>query len=129
MQDRKTALAVDDDADFLFQGKRALESLGYRVETAGSRAEAEAKLESWKPDLALVDLMMEEKDSGFVLAHHIKRAYPDVPVILVTAVTSETGMQFDLEAPGAPRWIKADAILAKPVRVEQLKLAIGRATA
>ena len=36
--------------------------------------------------------MMEQHDDGFVLSHHLKRALPGLPVILVTAVTSETGL-------------------------------------
>jgi len=125
----KKALVVDDDEDFLFQEKKALEALGYSVETAGGRMEAMAKLENYKPDLALIDLMMEEKDSGFVLAHHIKKIKPAIPVILVTAVTSETGIQFDMDSQGAHRWINADAMLVKPVRVEQLKTAIEKVMA
>ena len=126
MKDQKLALVVDDDADFLFQQKRALEGLGYKVETAGSRVEAMDKLVDLKPALAMVDLMMEEKDSGFVLAHHIKKVLPKVPVIIVSAVTSETGLKFDLDSAGAHRWIKADAILTKPVRLEQLKQELAR---
>ena len=125
----RKALVVDDDDDFLFQEKKALEILGFSVETAGGRLEAMEKLETYKPDLALIDLMMEEKDSGFVLAHHIKKMKPSIPVILVTAVTSETGLQFDMDSQGAHRWINADAMLVKPVRVEQLKMEIERVMA
>ena len=39
--------------------------------------------------------MMEQHDDGFVLSHHLKRRFPGLPVILVTAVTSETGLVFD----------------------------------
>ena len=42
----------------------------------------------YAPDLAIVDLMMEYKDSGFALCYHIKKKDPSIPVILVTAVTS-----------------------------------------
>ena len=129
MKNMKMALVVDDDEDFLFQEKKALEHLGYSVETAGGRLEAMEKLQTLKPDLALIDLMMEEKDSGFVLAHYLKKMSPTIPVILVTAVTSETGLQFDMDSQGAHRWINADAMLVKPVRVEQLKMEIDRVMA
>lgn len=129
MKDQKKALVVDDDEDFLFQQKKALESLGFEVETAGGRLEALEKLEQYKPDLALVDLMMEEKDGGFVLAHQIKRKIPSLPVILVTAVTAETGLQFAMDSQGAQRWIRADAILTKPIRLEQLKREVERVMA
>ncbi len=122
----KKALIVDDDTDFVFQQKKALESLGFTVESAEGREEAMEKLKVYHPDLAMVDLMMEEKDGGFVLAHYLKQLYPQTPVILVSAVTAETGLQFDLDSQGAQRWIKADAIMTKPLRLEQLQREIER---
>jgi CheY-like chemotaxis protein len=126
VQEQRIALVVDDDEDFLFQQKAALERLGFAVVTAGGRADATAQLARIQPALAVVDLMMEEKDGGFILARDIKRSYPDTFVILVTAVTAETGLQFTVDAPELRRWIRADALLAKPVRFEQLKREIGR---
>ena len=127
MQEAKTAMVVDDDEDFVIQQKSALEKLGFTVITASGRADALEKLEQTKPDLAVVDLMMEEMDGGFVLAHQIKRRYPETRVILVTAVTGETGLQFDMDAQGQRRWIKA--VLAKPIRFEQLKGEVARVMA
>jgi CheY-like chemotaxis protein len=117
-----TVLLVDDDEDFLFQMKTFLVSRGYKVETAEGRAEAEALLGSVTPDVAVLDLMMDEMDAGFTLSHTIKNTFPEVPVILCTGVTSETGMKFDSSA----SWVKADATLSKPVRVEQLEREIDR---
>jgi CheY-like chemotaxis protein len=126
MNEQKKALLVDDDEDFLMQQKHSLEILGFAVETAGGRLEAEEKIKTLAPELAMVDLMMEEKDGGFVLARHLKQLNPRMVVILVTAVTAETGLKFDMESSGANRWIKADAILTKPIRLEQLKREIAR---
>jgi CheY-like chemotaxis protein len=39
--------------------------------------------------------MMETNDSGFILARKIKQQYPDIPVIMLTAVSSELGISFD----------------------------------
>lgn len=129
MQEHKTALVVDDDDDFLIQQKAALERLDFEVVTASGRQEALEKLETFKPDLAVVDLMMEEMDGGFVLAHQIKQRHPGTRIIMVTAVTGETGLQFGEQPDGQRRWIRADALLAKPVRFEQLKREIERVMA
>ena len=119
-------LLVDDDEDFLYQHKIQLEHAGYRVTTATTRAEAEALAAVVHPDLAILDLMMEQHDDGFVLSHHLKRLLPGLPVILVTAVTAETGLNFS-PATGAERaWVGADALLAKPIRFEQLKREVER---
>lgn len=119
--DSKLILVVDDDPDFLDQMDIQLRSLGFRTVTADSQHKAEQILQEIKPDMAFLDLMMENLDAGFVLAHKIKKLDPAIPVILVTAVTSETGMEFDAATASERSWIKADAILPKPIRMEQLR--------
>jgi len=126
MNRKKIALLVDDDEDFLAQQKIALETLGLQVVTALSRADAETYLETTTPDIAIVDLMLEELDSGFILAHHIKAKTPAMPVIIISAVTHERDIAFGAESMGPDKWVKADVILSKPARFEQLKKEIER---
>lgn len=125
---RTRILLVDDDDDFLFQHRVQLENAGFDVATANTRAEAEALADKFKPDLAILDLMMEEHDDGFVLAHHLKRKVAGLPVILVTAVTAETGLSFKPASASERAWVGVDAVLAKPIRFEQLKREIDRLT-
>ena len=122
----KTILVVDDDADFLTQHKIYLESLGYTVITAESQHQAEEILKTVRPDLAMVDLMMEHVDGGFTLCYHIKKIDAAIPVILVTGVSSETGIEFDSSTQEERSWVKADVMLAKPVRFDQLKRELER---
>lgn len=126
MNEMKTVLVVDDDMDFLLQQKVYLTNAGYRVISAYGRKEAEQLAAKEKIDCAVIDLMMEEVDGGFVLAHHLKNSNPDMPVIMVTAVTSETGLHFGAVGEGERKWIKADVVLAKPIRYEQLLQEIQR---
>jgi two-component system, OmpR family, response regulator len=123
---QKTVFLVDDDQDFVLQTKFRLEQAGYNVETSDSQADAESRLESVKPDVAVVDLMLEHQDSGFVLSHHIKKIFPKMPVILVTGVAAETGMEFDSTTGEERSWIKADRVIAKPIRFEQLASEIAK---
>ena len=123
---RPLILLVDDDEDFLYQHRIQLENAGFRVTTATSRAEAESLVDEAKPDLAILDLMMEQHDDGFVLSHHLKRKVPGLPVILVTAVTAETGMSFTPTSVSERAWVGADAVLAKPIRFEQLRREVDR---
>ncbi len=115
-----TVLLVDDDVDFRIQVKMQLEQMGLDVITADSQKEAEAILEETKPDLAIFDLMMENQDSGFILSYKLKKRYPDVPVIIATAVTAETGMLFSTETEEDKKWIKADLYVEKGIRNDQL---------
>jgi two-component system, OmpR family, response regulator len=123
---QRTVLVVDDDEDFRLQMKLQLEAAGFKVLDVDGEAKAEELLGTFRPDLALVDLMMEHQDGGFALSYRMKKRYPDLPVIMVTGVTGETGLSFDLNSPEERSWVKADAILAKPVRFEQLKREIDR---
>lgn len=122
----KTIFIVDDDFDYLFQLKFQFTQWGCNVVTADSQREAEKILATLKPDLAILDLMMENEDSGFVLSYKLKKKYPDVPVIIATAVTAETGMNFSIHNDDDRKWIKADLYLEKGMRPEQLKLEITK---
>ncbi len=122
----RTILLVDDDEDFVYQQKVQLEALGYRVLTADSKTAAERVLSSARPDLAVVDLMMEDMDAGFSVCHNIKKTDKSIPVIMCTGVVSETGLEFDAVTGEERAWVKADVLLSKPVRFEQLKREIDR---
>lgn len=122
----KNILIVDDDPDLLLQLRLQLEAAGYEVTEADSQQAAEEILQTIKPDMAILDLMMEDKDGGFILSHRIKKIDPTIPVIIVTAVTHETGIQFGVTGEDEKSWVKADAILAKPIRFEQLTREIER---
>ena len=126
MEKIKQVVIVDDDEDVLDQLTLILEAEGLKVHAAASQAEGEELLLSVHPDLVILDLMMDEMDSGFVLAHYTKKLYPDVPVVLLTAVTSATGLKFAGTTAEAKSWVKADKILDKPVRSEQVKALVSR---
>ncbi len=125
-KEKKTILIVDDDVDYLFQLKFAVKAMGFEVITADTQKEAESIIEKMRPDLAILDLMMENQDTGFILSHKIKNLYPDVPVIIASAVTAETGMLFDVTTEEEQDWIKADLFLDKGIRKDQLHKEINK---
>lgn len=126
MENKKLVLLVDDDTDYLFQTGIQLESFGLEVIKAEGRKEAEEILAFTKPDLCIFDLMMETQDSGFILAYKTKQLYPDVPIIIATAVTTETGLVFKVETSEDKSWIKADLLLEKGIRPDQLQREINK---
>jgi len=123
---KKTILVADDDPDQVFLVKHHLERWGYGVVAVESREEAERFLEDSCPDLAILDLMMEEEDSGFILSYRIKKCRPEVPVIISTAVAAERGISFNAKDPHSQSWIKADHYLEKGYRMEELRLIIEK---
>jgi len=123
---KDTVLLVDDDVDFRIQIKMQLEQMGLNVITADSQKEAEVIIDKTKPGLAIFDLIMENQDSGFILSYKFKKKYPDVPVIIATSVTAETGILFSTETEEDKKWIKADLYIEKGIRNDQLHREIKR---
>ena len=72
----KTVLIADDDMDTLEQLSFQMKNMGMNVLTAESQKEAEEIIEKTKPDLAIFDLMMDNRDSGFILSYKLKKKYP-----------------------------------------------------
>lgn len=117
---KKLVLLVDDDIDLLYQNSLMLKQNGFNVITAENQEQAEEILKDIKPDIVVTDLMMEQLDAGFTLAHHIKKIDQNIPIIIVTGVSQETGMRFFSGTEEEKSWIKADTVLSKPIRFEQL---------
>jgi CheY-like chemotaxis protein len=126
MSKEKVIILVDDDEDALEQLSYLLHAAGYSVRTAASAADAEQLLLSVRPDLAILDLMMEHMDSGIVLCHTLKKLYPGLPVILLTAVASATGLDLKPATSEAQSWLMADAVLDKPARPEEIRATVAK---
>ncbi len=127
MKDKnKLILIADDDVDYLFQMEHYIKSFGFDVKVAHSQKEAELIIENTEPVLAIFDLMMERDDSGFILCHKMRRKHPEVPIILATAVASETGISFGVSSNADKQWIKADLYLEKGIRKDQLHKEINK---
>jgi len=124
--EKKNILIVDDDIDYLNQLEIQLNSMGYDVRSANGEKEAESILEEREPDLAIIDLMMENKDSGFILSYKMKKKYPVLPIIIASAVTSETGLNFSLDTVEDKKWIHADKFIEKGIRKDQLEREIKK---
>ena len=116
----QTILLVDKDPLFAEQMRQFFMNAGFRVLHTRSETEAGDIFSAIKPDLLITDVMLHHPDGGFCLAWQLKRKYPDVPVIMVSSVTWHTDLYFHLNSPGARDWIKAEAYLDKPVRLEEL---------
>ncbi len=118
----KKILLVDDDIDLLEQNKLMLEARGFEVVTAESASEGFEVFEKENPDAAVIDLIMEHHDSGFVLTHKIKNTElgKKIPVFILTSATYDTGYKFGVTSEDEREWIKCDDYLNKPVVIEEL---------
>jgi len=119
-------LLVDDDPDFRQRAKQSLQDAGYSVTEAEGESQAYEIAQSKRFDIAIVDLILENSDSGFSLSHHFKKDNPQMPIVLLSSSVSDFGIEFSLESAAERSWIKADALLNKPLRTEQLLQAVRR---
>jgi CheY-like chemotaxis protein len=117
MSTPKTILIADDDVDWLSAAQAILEAAGHRVLTAEDETSGMAAARSERLDLILLDLMMEETDSGVRLAHRLRAspATQHIPIIILTSVRAATGFEFSPETAADYAWIAADAWIEKPI--------------
>jgi DNA-binding response OmpR family regulator len=120
MSEKTKILLVDNDVDFIDLNKAVLENNGFDVVVAYSGAEGLDRVRFERPDLVVLDLMMEKHDTGFGFAKAMKAdpTTKDTPILMLTAVGSETGMDFSQELDGY--WMKTDDYANKPLLPEDL---------
>ena len=121
-------LIVDDDKEFVKLYSLFLKNKGLEVAAAYSAAEALETLESKAPDIVVLDVMMEHFDSGFNVSREIKEKRPDLPIILMTAIGEETGMDFRPKSDEEKDLMHADAFLDKSASPESLLTKIEELT-
>ena len=115
-------LIVDDDPDVLEAGRLVLEREGYEIDTALTRADGMAKVEEFKPDLLILDVMMEEPDDGFVMAQDLRRQGHSFPIMMLTSVGTATGFEFGPDDEVVP----VDEFQPKPVDPTTFVAKVGK---
>ena len=105
-------LVVEDEEAIRVGLVDLLEIEGYAVEFAVDGEEAKAKIESGKPQLVLLDLMLP-KSSGFDVCRHIRKHHPQTFVLMLTAKNEEMTKIAGLE-------MGADDYVTKPFSVSEL---------
>lgn len=107
-------LCIDDDTDLLDSMRIILEGGKYLVETASSAEEGLKKYKRTKPDVVLVDLMMEEVDAGTTFVRDIKALGPTPPIFMLSSVGDNLNMNIDAAQLGLT------GVLQKPVNPQTL---------
>ena len=111
---RYVILCIDDDQDFLDCIRLILEANGYLMEEALS---AEAGLRKYKeaaPDLVIVDLMMEEIDSGTSFVKELRLLGNTAPIYMLSSAGDQLFMATDYTELGL------DGIFQKPIQPDVL---------
>lgn len=120
MRASKRLLVVDDDPVFVKTVSIVLENNGYRVEAAGGKQEAMEKIKKSKPDLIILDIMMEKMTDGLELCYRLKhdRNLKLIPVLAMSAITRKTGFTISPQTDG--EYFQADDYLEKPANLDEM---------
>lgn len=112
-------LFAEDDETLRTGLEAALSSEGY--ETCGCKDgnEALSAFAQRRPDLLILDVMMPGK-SGFDVCVEVRRSDPTVPIIFLTAKTSESDVVIGLG-------LGADDFIPKPFRIRELLARVSAA--
>ncbi|MBM3304814.1 MAG: response regulator [Candidatus Aminicenantes bacterium] len=123
----KKILIVDDDKDLVASLEQVLLAKGYEVAAAFSGTGGLKALEAERPDLVILDVMMEADTAGFEVADRIRsrRAtsrflpFKDIPIIILTAINQVTHSRFSMDQ-GDSFLPGIDDFLTKPVDIDEL---------
>ncbi|MBI3995507.1 MAG: response regulator [Nitrospirae bacterium] len=110
----KTILIADDEPHLIRSLSYVLKREGYRVESALDGPEAMSKIESFRPDLVFLDLILPRMD-GFEICRRIKNRgdLRSIYVIILTAKGQGADRKRGLEA-------GADAFMTKPFSPKEI---------
>jgi CheY-like chemotaxis protein len=112
---KRRILLVDDNVAVLLTLKAVLEFHGFEVETAGSSAEAVARMEAGVFQMVITDLRMETEEAGLEVIRTARRQAYDPATALLTAYPPEQSLD------GKPRegedWTgeNSESLLIKPL--------------
>ena len=109
-------LIIDDDPDITEAMKVALETQNYQVLTARNSLEGKAQLKENRPNLVILDVMMDSTDEGFTFSREIRNdpQLKSIPILMITSVKDKSGIDFKPEA-GDESWLPVNEFLDKPV--------------
>jgi len=113
-------LCIDDDQDILNSLKAILESNNHEVITDYNGKNIQKLSEEHKPDLFILDVMMEDDTEGFHTSYAIRKNAETryKPIIMLSSINQQTKYKFNPETDG--EFLPVDYFLEKPVSPKKL---------
>jgi len=117
-------LIIDDDDDLVSAMRRPLEAAGYQISWASNGTEGLAKVKELRPDLIILDVMMDTATEGFHVCLALRSPDPAseykdfcrIPILMLTSIHSTTPLRFGPDKDYLP----VDAFIDKPVEPAEL---------
>jgi len=119
-------LIVDDDPDFHHTIRTVLTPAGYSMVSAYSEREGLDMARREKPDIILLDIIMQTTTDGFEFCREAKRdpRIKHTPILGISAIEEKIGIRCPPDR--EPGLFPVDGYLRKPVTAEQLLSALRR---
>jgi len=108
-------LHIDKDAAVISHYRPMLEKAGHTVHSAASSQEARQYLESARPDVIIMEVMLEETTTGFDLFKEFNAKYPAIPVIMLTNVYAAMPETWRDDFDKDKSWLPVYRFMEKPV--------------
>jgi CheY-like chemotaxis protein len=124
-ESKKTkVLVIDDDPDIITAVRLTLENAGYQIVSASSGQEGVEKIKTERPDLIILDVMLETHTEGFQLALKLHspdpasdlKQFKDTPILMLTAIHSTTPMRYEPDIDYLP----VELFVDKPINPDDL---------
>mgnify|MGYP000909602466 CR=1 FL=1 len=131
MAEAKRILVIDDDEDLVQSTTALLRARGFDADGARNGTEGLAKIRARRPDLLVLDIMMDHDTEGFQLAYKLKAdaELKGLPVIIVSSFQEHLAQKMDsFQFVLGNDW-PAEALLEKPVKPDLLAETIGKVLA
>ena len=109
----KKLLIVDDEIEICDFLKSFFEDRDFRVAVANNGTQALEQMDSFHPEVVLLDIQMPGMD-GLQTLKKIKETYPKAKVIMVTAVETQEKIEEAMR-------LGADNYITKPLSLEYLE--------
>ncbi len=106
---------IDDDPDILDSSSIVLKSQGHNIVTADNPHDGYKIVVEQKPDLIILDVMMDEPDDGFYLAQKFRKEGIKTPILMYTSVSKATGMEYDKS-----EMVPVEDFVEKPISPSEL---------
>lgn len=121
MSQRKRLLIVDDDPDFVEGIKSILETADYDVDAAYNPKDGFQALQTKRPDLLLLDIMMGRGAEGVMMARKINKdpKLREIPVLIITGIREQIAFLFPGQAVH-PHLLPVDELVEKPIEPQLL---------
>jgi two-component system OmpR family response regulator len=111
----RRVLIIDDDNGFVVAARLALRRAGYTVGWCDSAAAAVERVREFRPDVIVLDVMMETGSAGFHVVSQIRDdpGFTNAPILVCTGIHSTTRLRFSPEVDG--ELLPVQKVIDKPV--------------